>query len=303
MQAVDTLRVLYRDRGYPRAVIAVRTDVGPDTANAEMVFTIQPGLRARVGAIDVQGSPREPVQQLLESLDLRAGDEYDGIALDQRLLRYATDLRAEGYYEARASQLPRYVDGDAAVNLTLSIEPGPRVEIVFQGDTLSDSEREQLVPIAREHSVDEDILEDSKFGIERHLRERGFCMPRADYQRGEAGPPQPGAKADVLRITFTIARGPQCVVEQADVTGNTSISPADLTPLVQTRTGQPFNESARWRRYRADPELVPAARVFGGEGVFADRSTRCAGRHRSGARAAHRGGRRALHHPIRVVRG
>ena len=204
---------------------------------------IRPGPRARIAAIDVQGSPREPVPQLLSSLNLRVGDEYDGIALDQRLVRYTDELRALGYYEARASQLPRYVDGDAAVNLVLSIDAGPLVEITFQGDALSEGEREQLVPIAREHSVDEDLLEDSKFGIERHFRERGYCIPRADYQRGEAGPPKAGAKADVLRVTFTIAHGPQCVVEQAEVTGNTSIPSADLLPLVQTRAGQPFNES------------------------------------------------------------
>ena len=73
------------------------------------------------------------------------------------------------------------------MNLVLSIEPGPRVEIVFQGDPLAAGDRDRLVPIAREHSVDEDLLEDSKFGIERHFRERGYCNPRVDYQRGEPG--------------------------------------------------------------------------------------------------------------------
>ncbi len=234
-QAVATLQTLYRDRGYPRAEIAARTDAARDPANAAMVFTIRPGLRARLGAIDVQGSPRDPVPQVLSALGLRVGDEYDSIALDQRLVRYADDLRAQGYYEARASQLPRYVDNDATVNLVLSVEPGPRVDIIFQGDALSDAERDRLVPIAREHSVDEDLLEDSKFGIERHFRERGYCIPRADYQRSDT--------AGVLRITFTIARGPQCVVGQADIAGNTSIPTAELTPLVLTRSGAPFNES------------------------------------------------------------
>jgi len=242
-QAVATLQTLYRDHGYPRAEITVRTEVARDPSNASMVFTIRPGTRARVRAIDVQGSPREPVPQLLASLDLRVGDEYDAIAVDQRLLRYADQLRAQGYYEARASQLPRYVDGDAAVDVVLSIEPGPRVEIEFQGDALSDGERERLVPIAREHSVDEDLLEDSKFGIERHFRERGYCTPRADYQRGDIGPPKPGVNGDVLRITFTVTRGLQCVVEQAEVAGNTSIPSAEVTPLVLTRAGEPFNES------------------------------------------------------------
>jgi len=243
-QAVATLQTLYRDRGYPRADIAARTEAARDPANAAMVFTIRPGLRARLGAIDVQGSPRVPAPQVLGALSLHAGDEYDGIALDQRLVRYTDDLRAQGYYEARASQVARYVDNDAAVNLALSIEPGPRVEIIFQGDALGGAERDRLVPIAREHSVDEDLLEDSKFGIERYFRERGYCIPRADYRRGDASPPEAKAEpADVLRITFTIARGPQCVVERADIAGNASIPSAELSPLVLTRSGAPFNES------------------------------------------------------------
>jgi outer membrane protein insertion porin family len=242
-QAVTTLQTIYRDRGYPKAEITVRGGDDGDPSNASMVFTIRPGVRARIGAIDVQGAPRDPVPQLLTALDLRVGDDYDGVELDARLIRYANDLRAQGYYEARVAQLPRYVDGDASVNLVLSIEPGPRVEIVFQGDPLAAGDRDRLVPIAREHSVDEDLLEDSKFGIERHFRERGYCNPRVDYQRGGASPPVPGAQADVLRVTFTIARGPQCMVEDADVTGNTTLTVAELAPLVLTKAGQPFSDS------------------------------------------------------------
>ena len=242
-QAVATLQTLYRDRGYPKAAIAARAGGAEGVSNVSLVFTIRPGQRARIGTIDVQGAPRDPAPQVLSALDLRAGDEYDGVDLDARLVRYANDLRAQGYYEARVAQLPRYVDADTIVNLVLSIEPGPRVEILFQGDPLAAGDRDRLVPIAREHSVDEDLLEDSKFGIERHFRERGYCNPRVDYQRGDAGPQKPEANADVLRVTFTITRGPQCMVEQAEVMGNTSLTSAELAPLVVTRAGQPFSDS------------------------------------------------------------
>lgn len=234
-QAVGTLQTLYRDRGYPRAEISVRVDGSDGPANAAMVFTIRPGPRARIGEIDVQGTPHEPVPRVLAELELRPGSEYDGAALDERLLRYATALRSQGYYEARTSHLPRYVDDDSLVNLVLGIDAGPRVEIVFQGDPLSSAERETLVPIARERSVDEDLLEDSSFAIERYFRARGYCNPRATYERSEV--------SGILRITFSVVRGPQCVVKQVEVTGNTSIPAGELAPLVQTRIGQPFNES------------------------------------------------------------
>jgi outer membrane protein assembly complex protein YaeT len=233
-QAVATLQALYRDRGYPKAEVTARAD-GADSSNVSLVFTVSPGARARIGTIDVQGSPRDPAPVVLSAIGVRAGDEYDGVDLDERVLRYANDLRAQGYYEARVAQLPRYVDGDAAVNVILSVDPGPRVEIAFEGDALAAGDRDRLVPIAREHSVDEDLLEDSKFGIERHFRERGYCNPRVDYQRSE--------KADVLRITFTITRGPQCMVEQAEVTGNISLTSTELAPLVVTKAGQPFSDS------------------------------------------------------------
>ncbi len=242
-QAVATLQTVYRDRGYPKAEIAVRAGDEADSSYVSMIFSVRPGPRARIGTIEVQGAPREPAAQVLTSLGLRAGDAYDGVDLDARLVRYATALRAQGYYEARVAQFPRFVDDDSAVNLVLSIEPGPRVEIVFEGDPLAAGDRDRLVPIAREHSVDEDLLEDSKFGIERHFRERGYCNPRVDYQRGNAGTAKSQAGADVMRVTFTVTRGPQCMVEEAEVTGNTSITSAELAPLVVTKAGQPFSDS------------------------------------------------------------
>lgn len=233
-QLVETLRSVFRDRGYPTAAITARLGPGPDGVESVLVFTIQAGGRARVRAIDVQGISSGSDASILKSLDLRQGDEYDGVELDQRLADYASDLRAQGYYEARAVQLPRYAD-DGTVDIVLSIEQGPRVEILFEGDVIERADRERLVPIARERSVDEDLLEDAKFGIERHFRERGHCNPRADYRRTEA--------EGVLRVTFTVTHGPRCVVESAEITGNATLTSLELAPLVITKTGEVFSES------------------------------------------------------------
>jgi outer membrane protein insertion porin family len=234
-QVVSTLQTLYRDHGYPRAEITARSDIAHDTTNATLVFAIQPGAHARVGAIDVQGAAPGSSPALLNEVRLKTGDPYDGIDLDARLARYADDLRGKGYYEARVAQLPRYVEEDERVDLVLSVETGPHVEIVFQGDALTARERDELVPIAREHSVNEDILEDSKFAIEGRFRARGYCNPRADYQRNPAG--------EVLRIVFTVARGPQCTLERIEVAGNTSVPSEELSPLIRLQIGQQFVEN------------------------------------------------------------
>jgi outer membrane protein insertion porin family len=232
-EAVSTLQTIYRDHGYSRAQVTARADA--EGTSAALVFAIQPGVQARVGVIDVQGTPNEPVPALLSKIGLKRADPYDGVALDRRLAKYADGLRGQGYYQARMAQLPRYASDAQTVDLVLSVDPGPHVEIVFQGDPLSARERDELVPIAREHSIDEDILEDSKFAIEGRLRSRGYCTPRADYLRS--------ATAGVLRIAFTVTRGPLCTLERADTTGNVSIPSDELAPMILLQGGQPFVES------------------------------------------------------------
>ncbi len=83
--------------------------------------------------------------------------------------------------------------------------------------------------------MDEDLLEDAKFGIEGHLRSGGYCRPRADYTRADS--------PELLRIVFTVSRGPRCVIDRVQVTGNTSIGADELLPLVRSQQGQPFDES------------------------------------------------------------
>ena len=148
-QTSDTLKQAYRDRGYPKASVAARFEPGRTPSTGTLMFTVQAGPRARISSIDVQGAPLDPVPAVLDELDLQTGDYYDGVGLDQRLGRYADDLRTRGYYEARGVHLARYAEDDSVVQLVLSIEPGPRVEIAFEGDPLTSAERDRLVPIVR----------------------------------------------------------------------------------------------------------------------------------------------------------
>ena len=112
------------------------------------------------------------------------------------------------------------------------MEPGPHVSLVFAGDPLPERNREALVPIRAERSVDQDLLEDASLGIENALREQGYRAARAPYTREEEG--------GELVLTFTVARGPLHRVESVDDPGNVGLPRADLAPLLQIKSGDPF---------------------------------------------------------------
>jgi outer membrane protein assembly complex protein YaeT len=233
-QIVTTLQAFYRDRGFGRARIETRTDTARDPSSVTLVFVVDAGARARLGNIEIQ-APDDVAAGLLNRLGIKSGSEYDGAGLDARLVSYANELRAKGYYETRVTQFPRFADEDRTVDLVISVDRGPLVEVIFEGDTLTERERQDLVPIAREHSADEDLLEDAKFNIERHFRNAGFCEPKADYTRQVSG--------DVLRLVFTVNRGPRCVLERIEVSGNESVTTPEIMALMQSRPGTAFLES------------------------------------------------------------
>ena len=75
------------------------------------------------------------------------------------------------------------------------------MRVVFTGDPLPADRRAELVPVEREGSVDEDLLEDSSNRIEEYLRAQGYRDAAAPHTREE--------RNGELVITFAVKRGQQ----------------------------------------------------------------------------------------------
>ena len=107
---------------------------------------------------------------------------------------------------------------------------------MFVGDSLPNDRRDDLVPIAREGSADEDVLEDATNRIEERLRAEGYRDAAAPHSRDE--------RNGELFITFNVRKGPQYRVGRIDVSGNVSISLTDLLQHLRIRPGQPYSDAA-----------------------------------------------------------
>jgi outer membrane protein assembly complex protein YaeT len=234
-RAADVARLVETElgaRGYLHARVTPRVQLEHAPDRATLVLEVDPGARTQIGSVDVVGSPGMPVPQLLERLGVATGEPYERDAFGARVEEYLADRRARGYYEARLTVTPRLVDDDALVNLLLNAVQGPRVSIVFTGDPLPADVREELVPIAREGSTDEDLLEDSTNRIVDYLRARGYRDAAAPHARVE--------RDGELIVSFAVERGPQYRVAAVNISGNTFLPRPALEPLLRLRAGQPF---------------------------------------------------------------
>jgi outer membrane protein insertion porin family len=235
-RAADAVRILedlYQDEGYRRPVITSSSRVEHRPDRTTLIFDIMPGVRTMVGMVTVEGG-RAVQAVVLKSVDLRMGDPFRPAALITSLERYRADLQSQGYYQARVTYLPLRYSGDGAtVDLMVIVESGPLVRLRFEGDPLPDRERTELVPIARQRSADEDLLEDSKRRIEDWLRGQGYRDARADYRREQAG--------DTLEIVMTVSKGPLHRLKGVEIVGSSLES--ELRAIVRLKEGAPFVES------------------------------------------------------------
>jgi outer membrane protein insertion porin family len=230
----DAVHALYRDRGYPAARVTPTIEETHRPDRATMAFEIQSGPRAALGRVDIDdveggNRPLTPAE-----IGLRSGEPYDNMAIVQALERFATALRARGYYEARAVHTATFEpDGSATVRIT--VDRGPLVTVAFAGDPIPEADRERLVPVRAEGSADEDLLEDADIAIEDYLRARGYRDAAVEHTRTE--------RDGTLTITFNVARGTRFLVESVGIGGNEAVPMPELLRLVQIAPGQPFVQS------------------------------------------------------------
>jgi outer membrane protein insertion porin family len=246
-KAADMARVmsdLLAERGYRRARITPAVAVQHAPEQATVTFTIEPGVRTTLAPIEIVGAPSVPRADFLQRLGLAAGAPYQREQLTTRIERYIGERRGRGYYEAKVTPTVTFTDDERIAHVTLTVNHGPHVSVVFAGDPLQSDVQRDLVPVEREGSVDEDLLEDSTARIEDYLRNLGYRDAKAPHVRADVN--------GELVITFTVRRGPQYRVASLEITGNTAVPAGEFESNLKLREGQPFSDS----RVDADASLI-----------------------------------------------
>lgn len=234
-EIVRAVEALHAERGYPAARVTLGLAPGGVPGRVVGTLDIVPGPRLTVGDARVEGDMPGSAAQVLARLDLRPGRPLDRQALQTRVDAYEEQLRSEGYYEARVTAEVTSAGAMTLASVRVAVARGPQVRLVFAGDPLPRDLQDALVPVRRERSIDEEVLEDGSRNIERHLQAQGYRLAEAPAARSTDGA--------TLVITFTVRRGPLHRLEAIDLRGLDQAATADLLPLVTLVAGEPYDET------------------------------------------------------------
>ncbi len=122
------LKLFYRQRGYRMAM--VDTTVVREGAKVRIQFDVQEGEPTRIRALSVVGGETLlDSAQIGKDLRLAVGDPLDLVALSEGERRLAERLRKEGYVHAQVLREYFIPSETAEADVTLRVEPGPRVRV------------------------------------------------------------------------------------------------------------------------------------------------------------------------------
>jgi outer membrane protein insertion porin family len=146
----------------------------PQAPEVDVVFSVQAGVRARVGSIEIVGGGVVSSDDLRREMKIREGDEYVPLDFEADLERLRRLYSRLGYRRAEVELADERLDDRlGTVDLTLRINPGERIEIVIQG---ADVPRRLVEPIWEERIFEEWGVNEGEVRILSYLREKGFIF-------------------------------------------------------------------------------------------------------------------------------
>jgi translocation and assembly module TamA len=192
-------------------------------------------------------------RRLKKAAGLRRGQPWDPFLLFVGRMRLERELAAHGYFRAQVEG--RVSEDETLPHVYFSVEPGPRQEIEFEGDSLPKEARREVALQYRPPPMEEGAFESMRTVAERYLA-------ADDHPDGQVRVSREGD-----RVVVDVQRGPELELRGPEIAG----LPPDVEDTVQRVLGSPV-ELARMVR---EPEraMQRVERILSLEGYRQARAT------------------------------
>ena len=231
----DTLQRYLRNEGFRAAQVSATVVQIHDPDRATLVVHVTAGPRSTIASLpSISGTSALTREEVLDRLGLQVGQPFRPRALLVEEAKLEASLRSQGFYTADVRHQAQFSD-DGKVDVSLTVEAGPKVRLVVEGEL--PGKLEDFVPVERERSVDVDLLDGSRDAITKALKREGYWKAQVTYVQD-----QPSAAERV--ITFRIDRGRRYRVARLELPAGLHLTAEDMKGLTALQPKAWFNDEA-----------------------------------------------------------
>jgi outer membrane protein assembly complex protein YaeT len=152
----------------------------------------------KVGTVQFAGNLAAPQEPVAKKFGVKSGSRYDFFRIRKGIDKLQSYYLNQGYLEAQVRL--RSDEVRDKVDLTIFVEPGPRVQFVYEGWSPSGGERERIQKAWRDGAFQQQRVSLAVDAIQTILTSQGYFKPEVQPEVSE---PEPGME----RVIFTVYRG------------------------------------------------------------------------------------------------
>jgi len=226
-RSVYALQDLYRSEGFLEASVRLAIDEDETRRRARVQFDIEAGRPASVSTLSFEGELGElDPATLREVLRLREGGRYRRRSEREDRERLETWLLSGGYRLATVAPVKVERAGATDVNLTFSVDVGPRFVVEVAPDLRKRLEKRSLLPLSGFERYDESTAVESERRIRSDYQSRGFYS--AEVTVGEQ------TDAGVIRLLVEVEPGGKHTLTSVRFVGNRSLTSQRLQRIMRS---------------------------------------------------------------------
>lgn len=180
-------RVLQENGYYAAKIVPSYFWDGPDQ-QVKISFLVDKGKAARIGKVNVTGTPGLPDDEIrrISRIDARDHVSSDSVAVALQRLRRKYQRLNRLLAEVSITKREYHPENNT-LDYTFDIVQGPLVIVKVEGAGLRQSQVKKLVPIYEENAVDEDLLNEGSRNLRDYFRGKGYSDTQVEVsQKSEA---------------------------------------------------------------------------------------------------------------------
>ncbi|HUQ49283.1 MAG TPA: POTRA domain-containing protein [Terriglobales bacterium] len=210
---VNRIKRVMEDNGYYEATVTPEFEFNPRTQQVSILFTIERGPHARVGAVTVTGNPGYPDAEILNTAKIHTGDKVTVARVTRALTRLRKKYQKKNRLEAQVSIASRTYHPDTdRLDYSFNIERGPTVDVKVEGASIRKGLLKKYVPVYEENAVDDDLLNEGRRNIRDYFQTKGFFDVDVEFTHK--------TEKDHTTVIFDVDRGERHKLTNLDIVGN-----------------------------------------------------------------------------------
>ena len=227
-RSIAGMRRVLEENGFHRSQVTHTEYRNQDQSQVNITFHVNPGPRATVGQITVQGDTGYSKGQIEDIAKFHHGDPIISTRMTRALQRVRSKYQKQDRLLAQVLVAKRNYRAESnEVDYTFEINRGPIVEIESEGYHFSDRELRKLVPIYEEGAVDDDLLNEGRRTLQNRLQTLGYFDATVGVSQHTV---QDGR---VLRVIYVINPGERHKLSAIRISGNQYLSVDQIRAVMQ----------------------------------------------------------------------